>query len=376
MSGQEHLGPGQDPVSGQDVLDLEAEDLDHDALDQDSLDQDATGERRATIAERRATIGEEAATERLDRALARIFPDVSRSRLQDLVKAGQVRRNGAVSLDPSVKVGPGTELAVTIPEAVAPEPRAESLDLVIVYEDDDLIVIDKPAGLVVHPAPGHESGTLVNGLIAHCGDSLSGIGGVRRPGIVHRLDKDTSGLLVVAKNDLAHAGLTAQFADHGRTGPLERAYLALAWGVPEPRVGTIESNLARSVRNREKIAVVRGEGGRHAITHYRVETVLGTEAPVALVRCMLETGRTHQIRVHLSHRGHPLLGDTVYGGAFKTKASRLTPEARLALDTLGRQALHASVLGFAHPRTGETLHFESPLPPDMTDLIAQLSAKR
>jgi 23S rRNA pseudouridine1911/1915/1917 synthase len=327
------------------------------------------------LEDRCTTLGDDAAPERLDRALARAFPDVSRSRLQDLIRAGQVRRDGAVSLDPSLKVGPGTALTVAIPEAVAPEPVAEALDLVIAYEDDDLIVIDKPAGLVVHPAPGHDSGTLVNGLIAHCGASLSGIGGVRRPGIVHRLDKDTSGLLVVAKNDLAHAGLTAQFADHGRTGTLERAYLALAWGVPEPRVGTIEANLARSVRNREKIAVVRGETGRHAITHYRVEAVLGSEAPVALVRCMLETGRTHQIRVHLSHRGHPLLGDAVYGGAFKTKASRLSEAARAALDTLGRQALHASVLGFAHPRTGETLHFESPLPPDITNLIAALKTK-
>ncbi|MCJ2035271.1 RluA family pseudouridine synthase [Methylobacterium sp. J-068] len=319
-------------------------------------------------------LGEDASPERLDRALARAFPDVSRSRLQDLIRAGHVRWNGAVSLDPAVKVGAGAELAVVMPEAVAPDPVAESLDLVIVYEDDDLVVIDKPAGLVVHPAPGHESGTLVNGLIAHCGVSLSGIGGVRRPGIVHRLDKDTSGLLVVAKNDLAHAGLTAQFADHGRTGPLERAYLALAWGVPEPRLGTIEAKLARSVRNREKIAVVRGEAGREAITHYRVEEVLGSAAPVALVRCILETGRTHQIRVHLSHRGHPLLGDGVYGGAFKTKASRLSAQARAALDTLGRQALHASVLGFAHPRSGETLHFESPLPPDMADLVGQLRA--
>jgi 23S rRNA pseudouridine1911/1915/1917 synthase len=324
--------------------------------------------------DRSATLGEDATPERLDRALARAFPDVSRSRLQDLVRAGHVRWNGTVSLDPSVKVGPGAELAVTVPEAVAPEPVAQTLDLVIVYEDDDLIVIDKPAGLVVHPAPGHDSGTLVNGLIAHCGASLSGIGGVRRPGIVHRLDKDTSGLLVVAKNDLAHAGLTAQFADHGRTGPLERAYLALVWGVPEPRLGTIEANLARSQRNREKIAVVRGEAGRHAITHYRVEAALGAEGTVSLVRCVLETGRTHQIRVHLSHRGHPLLGDAVYGGAFKTKASRLSEASRAALLDLGRQALHASVLGFAHPRTGETLHFESPLPPEMTALIAHLKA--
>ena len=325
--------------------------------------------------DRRATLADDVTPERLDRALARAFPDVSRARLQELIRTGQVTRNGTVVLDLSVKVGPGTELAVTIPTAIAPTPRGETQDLVVVYEDDDLIVIDKPAGLVVHPAPGHDSGTLVNGLIAHCGDSLSGIGGVRRPGIVHRLDKDTSGLLVVAKNDRAHKGLTEQFADHGRTGPLERVYRALVWGVPEPRVGTIDAFLARSIRNREKIAVVRAETGREAITHYHVEEALDAVGLVALVRCELETGRTHQIRVHMSHRGHPLLGDAVYGSAFKTKASRLGDEARAALLSLGRQALHASVLGFAHPRTGETLHFESPLPPEMAALLTALRKK-
>ncbi len=322
--------------------------------------------------ERRATLGDDSEPERLDRALARAFPDVSRSRLQDLIRSGQVLRDGQVCRDLSVKVGPGAELAVTIPEAVDAAPVAESVTLAVTYEDDDLIVIDKPAGLVVHPAPGHESGTLVNFLLAHCGASLSGIGGVRRPGIVHRLDKDTSGLLVVAKNDVAHKGLTLQFADHGRSGPLERAYQALVWGVPEPRLGTIDANLARSQRNREKIAVVRPDAGRHAITHYRVEEVADPNATAALLRCELETGRTHQIRVHLSHRGHPLLGDTVYGGAFKTKASLLGPAAREALIALGRQALHASVLGFMHPRTGETLRFESPLPADLERLRAAL----
>lgn len=324
--------------------------------------------------DRRTTLGDDVETERLDRALARAFPDVSRSRLQELIRSGQVLKDGQVCRDLSVKVGPGVELAVTIPEAVDAAPMAESFALAVAYEDDDLIVIDKPAGLVVHPAPGHESGTLVNGLIAHCGASLSGIGGVRRPGIVHRLDKDTSGLLVVAKNDLAHQGLTLQFADHGRSGPLERAYRAFVWGVPEPRLGTIDANLARSQRNREKIAVVRADSdaGRHAITHYRVEEIADPNGTVALVRCELETGRTHQIRVHLSHRGHPLLGDAVYGGAFKTKASLLGPAARDALVALGRQALHASVLGFLHPRTNETLRFESPMPADMERLQAAL----
>ncbi|GJD96225.1 RluA family pseudouridine synthase [Methylobacterium iners] len=324
---------------------------------------------------RRVALGPEALVERLDRALARALPDISRSRLQDLVRAGHVRRDGSETRDPALKVGPGHVLDLRMPEPVAAEPEAESLGLVIAYEDDDLIVIDKPAGLVVHPAPGHEAGTLVNGLIAHCGASLSGIGGVRRPGIVHRLDKDTSGLLVVAKNDRAHQGLTAQFADHGRTGPLERAYLALTWGIPEPRAGTIDANLARSQRNWEKIAVVREGEGRRAITHYRVEASPDREGLVALVRCRLETGRTHQIRVHLAHRGHPLLGDAVYGGAFKTKAARLGEDARAALHALGRQALHATLLGFAHPRTGETLRFESPLPPDMVALVAALESR-
>ena len=323
--------------------------------------------------ERQAVIEAEAGPVRLDKALAAAFPDVSRSRLQALVRDGHVRHDGRTVLDPSQKVGPGALLAVTIPEAAPAEPEAETLALVVAYEDDDLIVIDKPAGLVVHPAPGHEAGTLVNGLIAHCGASLSGIGGVRRPGIVHRLDKGTSGLMVVAKNDRAHKGLTAQFADHGRSGPLERAYIAFAWGMPEPRAGTIDANLARSQRNREKIAVVRVGEGRHAVTHYRVEAQLGPE--VTQLRCRLETGRTHQIRVHLSHRGHPLLGDAVYGGAFKTKAARLSEPAKAALDALGRQALHATLLGFAHPRTGETLRFESPLPPEMAALATALAAR-
>jgi len=314
----------------------------------------------------------EGTPERLDRVLARGFADLSRSRLQALVREGQVRCDGAVSLDASRKVAAGSRLDVSVPVARAPEPVAQDLDLTIVYEDDDLIVVDKPAGLVVHPAPGHEAGTLVNGLIAHCGDSLSGIGGVRRPGIVHRIDKDTSGLLVVAKNDRAHQGLTKQFADHGRTGPLERAYLAFVWGVPDVRSGTIRTDLARSRHNREKIAVVREGEGRHAVTHYRVEGPVDPAGRVALVRCQLETGRTHQIRVHLSHVGHPLLGDPVYGGAFKTKASLLGEEARGVLAALRRQALHATLLGFAHPRTREPLRFESPLPSDLTALVSAL----
>ena len=325
----------------------------------------------STQTERRAVVPADATPLRLDKALASAFPDLSRARLQALVKGGHVSRDGETLLDPSAKVAAGAVLGLVEPEAAPAEPVAEAFALAIVHEDDDLVVLDKPAGLVVHPAPGHEGGTLVNGLLAHCGASLSGIGGVRRPGIVHRLDKDTSGLMVVAKNDLAHRGLTEQFADHGRTGPLERAYLALAWGVPQPRQGIIDAPLARSTRNREKIAVTRGGEGRHAVTHYRVEeSFSGDEA--ALVRCRLETGRTHQIRVHLSHRGHPLLGDAVYGGAFRTKAARLPEAARAALTALGRQALHATLLGFAHPRDGRTMRFESPPPEDLAALLSAL----
>lgn len=319
--------------------------------------------------ERQGVVAAEAPV-RLDRALAQLFPDLSRSRLQDLVRSGHVRRDGAAVRDPSLKVSAGAGLAVTVPAAAPAEPLPEALGLVVPYEDDDLVVVEKPAGLVVHPAPGNETGTLVNALLGHCGDSLSGIGGVRRPGIVHRLDKDTSGLMVVAKNDAAHQGLAAQFADHGRSGPLERAYLALAWGVPEPARGTVTADLARSRYNREKIAVVRPGEGRHAVTHYAVEARHGAE--VARVRCRLETGRTHQIRVHLAHIGHPLLGDAVYGGAFKTKAARLPETAQAALAALGRQALHAALLGFAHPRTGAHLRFESDPPPDLARLIAAL----
>jgi len=321
------------------------------------------------------TLEEGASPERLDRVMARLSSDLSRSRLQALIREGRVSVDGAPFLDPSGKVAAGARIALTVPPPVPAEPRGEAIALQIVFEDDDLIVIDKPAGLVVHPAAGHESGTLVNALIAHCGEGLSGIGGVKRPGIVHRLDKDTSGLLVIAKNDRAHQGLAAQFADHGRSGPLERVYLALVWGIPERQRGTVEAALARSLHNREKIAVVSGDRGRHAITHYELIEPLPAAEPVAsLVRCELETGRTHQIRVHMAHIGHPLLGDLVYGSGFKTKANRLSEAQQAALKSLGRQALHAAVLGFEHPRTGELLRFESPPPADMERLLQTLRA--
>jgi 23S rRNA pseudouridine1911/1915/1917 synthase len=321
------------------------------------------------------TTSPEGGPDRLDRALARALPDMSRSRLQALIRDGRAAVGATVVRDPAAKVSAGSAIRLEVPEAAPAEPGGEAMDLAIVYEDEDVIVIDKPAGLVVHPAAGHESGTLVNALIAHCGASLSGIGGVRRPGIVHRLDKDTSGLLVVAKNDHAHQGLAGQFADHGRNGPLERAYLALAWGTPRQRTGTVDAPLGRSSQNREKMAVVAKTRGRSALTRYTLlETLphLAAEPVASLMRCELETGRTHQIRVHLAHLGHPLLGDGLYGSGFKTKANRLSEAARNALAALGRQALHAAVLGFEHPRSGRALRFESPLPPDLQHLLDTL----
>lgn len=319
---------------------------------------------------------------RLDKALTLLAGEISRARLQQVIKEGGLRVDGAVVLDPSRKVAEGQELVLVMPEAKPPAPLGQDIPLAVVFEDEHLIVIDKPAGLVVHPAGGHEDGTLVNALIAHCGASLSGIGGVRRPGIVHRLDKDTSGLLVVAKNDKAHQGLAKQFADHGRTGPLERAYLAIVWGAPRRPHGTIEGNIERSNKNREKMMIVGEDRGREAITHFTVierypPLLKGreeTEALASMVECRLETGRTHQIRVHMTHLGHPLLGDQLYGTGFMTKAARLPEGAREALTALGRQALHAAVLGFEHPVTLEELHFESEPPADFARLQAELAS--
>jgi len=312
--------------------------------------------------------------ERLDRVLASHMTDLSRSRLKTLVLAGQVTIDGAPVLDPGRKVRADDAIAITVPAPEPAEPRAEPIPLNIVYEDDAIIVIDKPKGLVVHPAAGNWTGTLVNALIAHCGDSLSGIGGVRRPGIVHRLDKDTTGLLVVAKTDRAHRKLAAQFADHGRTGALERAYLAFVWGVPARPKGTIDKPIDRHPHARDKMAV--RPGGRTAITHWEVlERCAGADQKgvASLVECRLETGRTHQIRVHLAAIGHPLLGDSVYGPGFKTKASQLPERARDALAALDRQALHAHMLVLEHPVTGELLHFRSELPADLAALRCALS---
>ena len=315
---------------------------------------------------------EAAAVDRLDRFLAQAFPEISRSRFQGLIADGRVTVEGAIVSAARQRLKPGAKVSVTIPEAAPAQPRAETIPLSVVFEDRDLIVIDKPPGLVVHPGAGNETGTLVNALIAHCGDSLSGIGGVRRPGIVHRLDKDTSGLLVVAKNDAAHQALSEQFAAHGRDGRLERAYLAVVWGRPERNRGTIQASLARSTANRQKIVVSRGAQARDAITHYEILESFGLPPVASLILCRLETGRTHQIRVHMAHIGHPLLGDASYGSGFKTSAVKLSDAARTALKLLARQALHATILGFEHPRSGKPLHFDSPAPDDMADLLAAL----
>ena len=312
---------------------------------------------------------------RLDRVLAVRLPELSRSRLKALILAGQISLRNAPILDPAYHVALGDTITIRVPPPVSAEPEPENIPLDIVFEDDDIIVIDKPRGLVVHPAAGHETGTLVNALIAHCGNSLSGIGGVKRPGIVHRLDKDTTGLMVAAKNDRAHASLSAQFADHGRTGALRRGYMAFVWGVPNRPHGTIDAPIDRHPHAREKMAV--RQGGREAITHWEVlDTFNGRDGkPVAaLLACQLETGRTHQIRVHLSHIGHPLMGDAVYGPGFKTKANALAPDAKAALEGLGRQALHAYLLKLEHPGTGEILEWTSDLPPDLAALRKRLHA--
>lgn len=315
------------------------------------------------------------AGQRLDKAVALASPDMSRARLQQIIREGGLRLAGEPCADLSRKVQEGDVLTLSVPEPVPATPAAQAIPLQVIFEDAHLIVIDKPAGLVVHPAAGHEDGTLVNALIAHCGETLSGIGGVRRPGIVHRLDKDTTGLLVVAKTDRAHQGLAAQFADHGRTGPLERAYLALVWGAPSRPHGTIDAAIDRSSRARDKMTVVPPGRGRAALTHFTVlEQFAGPAGTIAsLLRCELETGRTHQIRVHMAHIGHPLLGDPLYGTGFMTKASQLAPEARAALKALGRQALHAAVLGFEHPVTGEHLQFEQDWPEDLANLHRALT---
>ena len=323
---------------------------------------------------------------RLDKALARDVPEqasLSRTRLARLLESGAVQVNGVVEGNPKAKVAEGDAIEITVPVAEESHIGAEDIPLEVVYEDDDLIVINKPAGMVVHPAPGTPGGTLVNALLHHCGDSLSGVGGAKRPGIVHRIDKDTSGLLVVAKSDKAHHGLAAQFEKH----TVERYYRAVVYGVPDgtdPRlrgvkgvsfeagnIMKITTQLARHKTDRQKQAVL-FSGGRHAVTRARVVEALGNPVGASLVECWLETGRTHQIRVHMAHAGHGLVGDPVYGGRRKLAAKAFSEAGIMAAKDFPRQALHAAVLGFEHPVSGEILRFEAPLPQDFVDLLAAM----
>jgi 23S rRNA pseudouridine1911/1915/1917 synthase len=310
-------------------------------------------------------VGENDDGGRLDRVLALHFPELSRTRLKRLIQAGHVTQNEQALRDPSLRVKYDQNFVVILPEPEDAAPKAQPIALDIRFEDAHLIVIDKPAGMVVHPAPGNPDGTLVNAVLGHCGTSLSGIGGIRRPGIVHRLDKDTSGLMVVAKTEAAHHALSRDFAAH----LIDRAYTAFVWGVPAPPVGEIAGNIGRSTANRKKMAVVREGSGKPAITRYRVERAF--HAYAALVQCRLATGRTHQIRVHLAHLGHPLIGDPVYGTRAGRSVARGGPTgARIA--AFPRQALHARLLGFTHPVEKRHLEFDSPLPADLYELAQSL----
>ncbi|MFU8864991.1 MAG: RluA family pseudouridine synthase [Rhodobacterales bacterium] len=323
---------------------------------------------------------------RLDKALSRDVPDdanLSRTRLMRLIADGHVTLNGQVASDPKARVEEGDIVEIAVPEAEDSHIGPENIPLSIIFEDDDLVVIDKPAGMVVHPAPGSPSGTLVNALLAHCGDALSGVGGMKRPGIVHRIDKDTSGLLVVAKSDRAHHGLAAQFEKH----TVERYYKAVVYGVPDgndPRlrgvkgvnfepgnIMKITTHLARHKADRQRQAVL-FQGGRHAVTRARIVAEYGAPPVLSLVECWLETGRTHQIRVHLAHAGHALVGDPTYGGRRKLAQKSISDSAAQAVRDFPRQALHAQVLGFVHPVTGDSMRFEAAIPQDMADLIALL----
>ena len=295
---------------------------------------------------------------RIDKFLSQSFPQLSRSQIQRLISEGNLTCDEITIIDNSFKVREGELYQLTVPEAAEANPLPENIPLNVVYEDDDLIVINKPAGMTVHPAPGSPNHTLVNALLFHCGDSLSGIGGVKRPGIVHRIDKDTSGLLAAAKNDTAHRGLCEQFAEHS----VERTYNAFIFGVPAPRLGRIEGDIGRSPYDRKKMAVV-GKNGKTAVTNYK--TLADFNGYAAMVQCNLETGRTHQIRVHLTSKGNPLIGDQLYGKDRKLKGKNLNPRVLELVNHFPRQALHAKSLGFVHPRTGEFLQFESDLPEDL-----------
>lgn len=319
-----------------------------------------TNERLETV-----TVAAEDNGARLDRVLAAQVAGLSRTRLKALILDGAVAIGGRTIRDPGQRVNAGDQVTVTVPAPEDAVPQGEAIPLDVVYEDADLIVIDKPRGLVVHPAAGHASGTLVNALIAHCGASLSSIGGVKRPGIVHRLDKDTTGLIVVAKNDMAHQALAADL----EARRVERVYQAVVWGMPSPREGEVAGNIGRHPVDRKRMAVLK-RGGRTALTRYRTVRALGPAA--ALVECRLATGRTHQIRVHMTSIGHPLVGDPVYGRATAARLARLSPAARAAVDGFRRQALHAWQLALRHPRSGAAMRWTAEPPADMRELIAAL----
>lgn len=312
------------------------------------------------------TIDHQYAGQRLDKVCVVLFPDISRERLKQLIHNGGIRISGVEAIKPSIKVESGQTILFQIPDAVDPDPEPENIPLDIVYEDDELIVINKQAGLVVHPGAGNWTGTLVNALLYHCGDSLSGIGGVKRPGIVHRLDKDTSGLMLVAKNDAAHAHLSAQLSDRSLT----RVYEAFVWNVPMPMLGTIDLPIGRDYKNRLKQAVRHGEGNaREAITHYK--TLKSYGEAVSLVECRLQTGRTHQIRVHMAAKGYPLVGDPLYGGQATMQSARIkdmdAADKPVVLN-FPRQALHAKSIAFVHPLTNEKMSFSADFPEDLKNL--------
>jgi len=320
---------------------------------------------------RRAVVASEQAGWRLDRFLAAALGDISRSRLQQLLHSGAVTHTRKTIRDGNFRVKPGEAYTVHVPPPAPAVPRGQDIPLQVVYEDKDLIVIEKPAGLVVHPAAGNPDGTLVNALIAHCGTSLSGVGGVARPGIVHRLDKDTSGLLVAAKNERAMGSLAKQFANH----TIERAYHAIVWGAPRAGNGIVEGQIGRNPFDRKRMAVLRG-GGKQARTRYRLVEKFGDPGKpfASLIECRLETGRTHQIRVHLTHIGHPLIGDPSYGKSRQAPRAKSTAQevAFAAASNFPRQALHAYILGFQHPTLHKTMRFESRWPADLAELISAL----
>lgn len=320
-----------------------------------------------------ATAGPDAAGQRADRFLADAIGSLSRSRVKALIAEGRATSDGAPLRSASEPVRAGVRYALGVPPAVSALPLPENIPLTVLHEDADLIVLDKPAGLVVHPAPGNQEGTLVNALLAHAGDDLPGIGGEKRPGIVHRLDKDTSGVMVVAKTERAHRALSLAFAERD----LDREYLALVWGLPQPPAGEIEAPLGRHPADRKRMAVLTGTDaerrGKAALTRYRTERAWGGTA-CALLRCRLQTGRTHQIRVHLAHIGHPLVGDPVYLRRVPGAARLLPQPVRDGLLDFPRQALHAATLGFRHPVSGESLHFSAQLPPDFARLLILLDS--